>query len=60
VIEDAIIAEVDGVKIPFASPKSMLRMKQTVRDKDVLDRKYLKQILKMDEEPSGGGLLDAI
>jgi hypothetical protein len=32
-----------GVLIPFASPKLLLRMKQTYRDKDALDRQFLEQ-----------------
>lgn len=36
--------ERNGVKIPFASAKLMLRFKQgSVRDKDVMDRKFLEQ-----------------
>lgn len=34
---------VHGVAIPFASPKLLLRMKQTYRDKDALDRQFLEQ-----------------
>jgi hypothetical protein len=37
------IAEVHGVQIPFATPELLLRMKQTHRDKDVLDRIFLHQ-----------------
>jgi hypothetical protein len=33
--------EEDGVRIPYASPKLMWRMKQTVREKDELDRLFL-------------------
>jgi hypothetical protein len=33
--------EIDGVEIPFASPKLLLRMKQTHRDKDIEDRVFL-------------------
>lgn len=33
--------EEQGVRIPYASPKLMWRMKQTVRDKDQLDRLFL-------------------
>lgn len=38
--------DVDGTEIPFASAELMLRMKQTFRDKDELDRKYLERLLK--------------
>ena len=32
---------IDGVSIPFATPELLWRTKQTVRDKDVLDRTFL-------------------
>lgn len=35
--------EIDGVPIPFASPQTLWRMKQTVRDKDIPDRLFLRQ-----------------
>jgi hypothetical protein len=41
------IHQVQGVPIPFASPALLLRMKQTVRDKDELDREWLRQKLGM-------------
>ena len=34
------------VSIPFASPKLLLRMKQTYREKDELDRKFLERKIK--------------
>ena len=34
------------VSIPFASPKLLLRMKQTHREKDELDRKFLERKIK--------------
>ncbi|NBB79888.1 MAG: hypothetical protein GVY36_10650 [Verrucomicrobia bacterium] len=34
-----------GVRIPFASAELLLRTKQTVREKDEIDRLYLKRIL---------------
>jgi hypothetical protein len=37
--------ELDGVKIPFASAELMLKTKETLRDKDEIDRLYLKRIL---------------
>ena len=37
--------EIDGVKIPFASAELMLKTKQTLREKDEIDRLYLKRIL---------------
>ncbi len=35
--------ELDGVKVPFAGPDLMLRFKQGLRGKDVLDRKFLEE-----------------
>ena len=37
--------ELEGVKIPFASAELMLKTKQTLREKDEIDRIYLKRIL---------------
>jgi len=34
------------VKIPFASPDLLLRLKQTYRDKDAMDREYLRELLR--------------
>ena len=34
---------IDGVKVPFASLELMLRFKQGLREKDVLDRRYLEE-----------------
>lgn len=44
-IKDAQIHELEGVRIPFASPKTLWRMKQTQRDKDIPDRLFLKMLL---------------
>lgn len=38
--------EVQGVRIPFASAELMLRFKQGLREKDVLDRRFLEELLK--------------
>jgi hypothetical protein len=38
VIKDVVFKEIDGVRIPFASPQTLWRMKQTVREKDIPDR----------------------
>jgi len=40
------IHHIDGVPIPFASAKLLLRMKQTYREKDALDRQFLEEKLK--------------
>lgn len=37
--------EIQGVKIPFANLKLLWRLKQTVREKDALDRLFLKEKL---------------
>lgn len=42
--------EIEGVRIPFASPALLLKTKQTVREKDEIDRIYLKRILSNPEE----------
>jgi hypothetical protein len=41
--------------MPFASPKTLWRMKQTAREKDIPDRIFLRQLLKeqgIEVEPS--------
>ncbi len=45
-IKDALFFEVEGVSIPFASPQTLWRTKQTYRAKDVPDRLYLAQLLR--------------
>jgi len=61
-IKDAVYSDVEGVRIPFASPRTLWRMKQTHRDKDIPDRVFLRQLLeaqgiKVEEKlPSSGGL----
>jgi hypothetical protein len=44
-IKDAEFGEIDGVRIPFASPRTLWRMKQTKREKDVPDRLFLRMLL---------------
>ncbi|NOS70991.1 MAG: hypothetical protein HOP33_13800 [Verrucomicrobia bacterium] len=44
-IKDAEFHEIDGIRIPFASPLTLWRMKQTHRDKDVPDRLFLRMLL---------------
>lgn len=39
------LVDVRGVQIPFARPELLLRMKQTVRAKDALDRRFLEELL---------------
>jgi len=42
---DAQLVEVEGVAIPFASPLTLWKMKQTHREKDIPDRMFLRQLL---------------
>ena len=39
------IVEIEGVKIPFASPELLWKTKQTLREKDKLDLLFLKELL---------------
>jgi hypothetical protein len=63
-MRDVIFHEVDGVRIPFASPQTLWRMKQTHREKDIPDRIFLRKLLeaqgiKVEEKtPPPGGLRD--
>jgi hypothetical protein len=45
-IKDARTVQIEGVPVPFASPLILWRMKQTVRDKDIADRLYLRELLR--------------
>ncbi len=51
---DIVWHEVDDIKIPFASPASMLLMKQSYREKDALDRSYLERLLATSPNPPKG------
>ena len=42
-----------GIPVPCASPKLLWRTKQTYRDKDGLDRQFLRVLLK-EKLPSAG------
>ena len=44
--QDIEVIPIQGVPIPFASPRLLLRMKQTRREKDKLDRVFLEEKLK--------------
>lgn len=44
-IQDAVHRDIGGVRIPFASPLTLWRMKQTPREKDIPDRLFLRQLL---------------
>jgi hypothetical protein len=37
---------IDGVPIPFAGAELMLKMKQSIREKDALDRSFLTQLIR--------------
>lgn len=43
---DAEIIEREGVPIPVASPRTLLRLKDTPRPQDALDRAYLEGVLR--------------
>jgi hypothetical protein len=49
-IRDANWCEIEGVNIPFASPKTLWRMKQTHREKDIPDRLFLRKLLEAQGE----------
>ena len=42
--------EIDGVRIPFASATLMLKLKQSIREKDTLDRSFLISLLGPDKK----------
>jgi hypothetical protein len=44
-IQDAVYREIQSVRIPFASPRMLWRMKQTLREKDAPDRLFLRKLL---------------
>jgi len=44
-IPEANVVELEGVRIPFASPELLLRMKDTYREKDKLDRAFLSELV---------------
>lgn len=44
--KDVVVMSVRGVPIPFASPRMLLRMKQTYRAKDEQDREFLLTLLR--------------
>ena len=46
-LEDSIEhGEIEGVRVPYPAPAALLRTKQTVRDKDVVDRQFLEALLR--------------
>jgi hypothetical protein len=48
--QDAVVMPLQGVPIPFASPRMLLRMKQTYRSKDEPDRGFLLTLLREQAE----------
>lgn len=38
--------EIEGIRIPFASPRLLWQMKQTYREKDALDRNFLMALMR--------------
>jgi hypothetical protein len=44
---------VSGVKIPFANPELLLRLKQTYRNKDAMDREFLQELLRKQAQKPG-------
>jgi len=44
--KEVTVAEIAGVKIPFANPQLLWKTKQTHREKDALDRTFLAELLK--------------
>jgi hypothetical protein len=45
-IQDTETITIQDVPIPFATPRLLLRMKQTYRDRDAIDRQFLEDKLK--------------
>lgn len=50
--KDTVVVDVAGVPIRFATPRLLLRMKQTYREKDVLDRRFLTELIKNQPPPA--------
>ena len=50
-IRDADWREIQGVRIPFASKSTLWKMKQTVREKDIPDRLFLRQAMEREGIP---------
>jgi hypothetical protein len=44
--KDAEALTIDGVSIPVASLKTLIRTKDTVRPSDAVDRRYLEELLR--------------
>jgi hypothetical protein len=44
-VRDVEVVTIDGVSIPVASPATLIRMKQTSRHQDAIDRMFLERLL---------------
>ena len=44
-VKDVEIITIEGVPIPIASPATLIRTKQTYREKDTIDRQFLERLL---------------
>jgi len=45
-------ATIQGVEVPFANASLLLRLKQTYREKDAMDREFLRELLRKRDEKS--------
>ena len=43
---NVMVAQMDGVPVRYASPADLIRLKQTIRPKDAVDRIYLEELLR--------------
>jgi len=50
--KEIALTDVAGVAIPFANPRLLLRLKQTLREKDAEDRFFLQRLLQEQENRS--------
>lgn len=50
-IKDAVWRDLAGIRIPFASKATLWKMKQTLREKDIPDRLFLRQELEREGIP---------
>lgn len=45
------MAEIDGVSVPFLKPELLIKTKETVRPKDLVDKAYLQELIERSKEP---------
>lgn len=48
--ENVVVADVDGVPVRYASAADLIRLKQTIRPRDAVDRLYLEELVRSMEE----------